>query len=487
MDGRQTTGLDGTPTAETAARPDASLAERLIAEALALKTEDIPGEAMQAAVRRIVDTVGVGLGGALTPVGQATRRVALADPGDGPGVGVWGSGRRARPESALLANATAAHALDYDDSSLEAIMHTGSLVVPMALAVGEETGASGAELLAAVVRGYQLADYLGQLAFKRFQPHGFQATAVLGIFAAALTGGCLRRLPAATLLDALALCGSLSSGLMEFINSGGDSKPLQVGFATRSALLALDVAAAGATGPATVLEGQYGVFRSFARTEVGPDAPSAKPFWTDFAVSRTVTKLYPVCHAIHGPADAWKEIAGQMRRDGLDPAADVESVTCAMGEFGARFVMEPRERKHRPATAHQARFSLPYCLARIALDGDLDVDSFTAEALADPRAASFARRVSYQALSPEQERTIVASLDVATTRGAYRHDVSRAGRAVDSESWDRLSAKFYRAAKHAGTRDQLDRLLASAGALRGENTIQPFVTALAAVGGNPAR
>ena len=448
-----------------------------------MRTEEIPDEAMQAAVYRIIDTVGVGLGGGLTPAGKAARQVALAAPRGGAEAVLWGSGQRVRPEAAVLANATAAHALDYDDSSHEAIMHTGSLVVPMALAIGEETGASGTEVLSAIVRGYQLADYLGQLAYKRFQPHGFQATAVLGIFAAALAGGYLRGLSSRTLLDAFGLCGSLASGVMEFIKSGGDTKPLQVGFATRSALLAIDLASAGATGPATVLEGQYGIYRSYARTEISPDVLTAKPFWADFAISRAATKFYPVCQAIHAPADAWKDIISQMRRDGLDPVTDVDTITCTLGPFGARFVMEPADRKYEPDTAHQARFSLPYCLARIALDGDLDMDSFSAEALRDPRAASFARRVSHKLLTPEEERQIVASLDVVTAHATYRHAVSFADRASGSGSWNRLSEKFFRAAKNAGPPEQLNALLASAETIRRNDSIRPFMTLLAGVGG----
>ena len=249
------------------------LASALAAEVAAVDAADLPAAVSEAAVLRTLDTIAVAAAGVRTPPACATRSLALASATKG--VPVWGSGRRSPGELAVLANATAAHALDYDDANYEAIMHAGALVVPVALAVGEEVAASGPAALAAIVAGYQVGCYLGRQAFRRFQPRGFHSTSVLGIFAGVAAAGVLRKVPEPTLVDAFGICGSMSSGLMEFLVSGGDTKPLQVGWAARSALAALAPAEAGASGPGPGPAGADGEVRTPAGPGAGP--PGRRP------------------------------------------------------------------------------------------------------------------------------------------------------------------------------------------------------------------
>ena len=120
--------------------------------------------------------------------------MALQSP-DAAGTPVWRATRVATGE-ALLANATAAHALDYDDSHFDSIMHLGAIVVPVALAEAERQGSSTRDLLAAVVCGYQVGNSLARVAEGQFQTRGFQPSAILGVLAGVVTAARLRRLPA---------------------------------------------------------------------------------------------------------------------------------------------------------------------------------------------------------------------------------------------------------------------------------------------------
>ncbi|MEU6642596.1 MmgE/PrpD family protein [Saccharomonospora sp. NPDC046836] len=374
---------------------DETLSERLVRAFLTKPAAQLPDTVLRAAVDRVVDTVGVGLAGARTPAAEAVARAALADAGRS-GVPVWGHGVRTPARTAVLVNGTAAHALDFDDSIFGTIMHIGALVVPVALAVGEEVGATGHELLAAVACGYQVADVLGGLAPAQFQPRGFQPSAVLGVFAGVMVAARLRGLDAETTVDAFGLAGSMASGLMEFVVSGGDTKPLQLGWAAQSSLYAVDLAIAGARGPRTVLDGRFGIFQSFVDKTVPPDVT----MWADHAILRVATKPYPVCHGIHDPADLWLDVAQEIRDRGLDPVSDVEHLTCLVSEFTARLTLDPLPVKRRPLSAHHARFSMPYCLARIAIDGELGLRSFRTGLLEDPAAAAFMDKIDYEVVQP---------------------------------------------------------------------------------------
>src|SRR5690606_9255099 len=144
---------------------------------------DIPKAVIERTALCVKDTIGVAIAARTLGVGMAGTRVALAA-GGSPQATVWGAAHAATPEDAALANGMLAHALDFDDTHAAAIMHSSSVIVPAALALGEALKAPGRNILAALVVGYQLAARLGRLAPGPFQDNGFQATSVLGSFAA---------------------------------------------------------------------------------------------------------------------------------------------------------------------------------------------------------------------------------------------------------------------------------------------------------------
>lgn len=454
-----------------------TVAARLVRAMLERPTDSFAAEVLRAGTDRILDTVGVAIAGVGDPAADAVARAALATERGG-SVPVWGRGMRAGARTAVLVNGASAHALDFDDSLFGSIMHAGAVVVPTALAVAAEHPVSGHDLLAAVACGYQVADLLGRQAPGEFQAHGFQPSAVLGVFAGAVTAARLRGIGPDTTLHAVGLAGSLASGLMEFLESGGDGKPLQVGWAAQSALFALDLALAGATGPPTVLEGRYGIFRSFA----GSPLPTDLDPWEDHAILNVATKPYPVCHGIHDPADLWREMAAELRGQGIDPVDDVEELTCVVSGFTARLTLEPIEAKRRPRTSHQARFSLPYCLARIALDGDLDVAGLAPDAVRDPRAARFADRVTYDVneagVAPETKRT---RLRLRTTGGAVVERELQRSRTSRSDLFgpEDLRSKFVGNVAPRTENGTAERGLAAAEALYGSNSATPFLDWLA--------
>lgn len=446
------------------------------------QTDEVPSVVLAEAVDRVADTVGVALGGLATPAGAAAQRTVLGAAertGASRGAVVWGAGRCAPVEMAALANGIAAHALDYDDSDMEAIMHTGAIVVPTALAVGEEVGASGNDVLAAIVAGYEVAHLLGRLSRGRLHPRGFQPTAVLGIFAAAAVVGRLRRFSVDTLVNSFGICSGMGSGLMEFVRTGGDTKPIQVGWASHAAIVASSLAAAGASGPAGGLDGEFGVFQTHGELRPDLDGFAGGDFWRDPVVTRIETKFYPVCHAIHGFADSWKAVRKDLAESGLEPLREVREVHCAVTPVAAQVVLEPLEGKYRPSTAHQARFSLPYCLGEIALHGSLDMKSFRRDHLDDEQAHEFARKVTFEVLEPTGERRGQPTLRVVLSDGrTMSMDVHPSQRPRGTRESAKVREKLHDVAADFGPVEALNALYDAVEDLYESNTTTPLLDAL---------
>jgi 2-methylcitrate dehydratase PrpD len=117
-----------------------------------LALDDVPPPVVRAVKRLLLDHLGCAVGGSRTPLAQAAAGVATADGGSA--ATVIGTRQRAGPGPAAFANAMAANALDYDDTG--ATGHPGATLIPAALALAEAESRSGAELLAAVVAGYEV-------------------------------------------------------------------------------------------------------------------------------------------------------------------------------------------------------------------------------------------------------------------------------------------------------------------------------------------
>ncbi|HEX3241317.1 MAG TPA: MmgE/PrpD family protein [Solirubrobacterales bacterium] len=366
-------------------------AEQLAEWSAGLSFEQIPAEVSDAAKLHILDAVGCGLAAlALDQLGAA-RAVALEMGGE-PEASALGLPRRVGAGPAALANGSMMHALDFDDTHETAIVHSSAVVAATVLAVGEARGCSGAEALAAAVAGYEIGSRIGLANPGEMHRRGFHPTSVCGVFAAAAASARLRGLSAEQTANALGIAGSQASGLMEFLADGSQTKPLHAGWAAFAGITAAALASHGATGPASVLEGRFGLLAS----HLGEFDPAAL---TDGLGSRWETlgiafKPYPSCHASHAVLDA-------VRNAGITAEDAGEIVALVPGAVAVELVLEPAERKRRPATPYDAKFSLPYCIGALLVHGELGIEAFTPAAIADERALAVADRVIYEVVDFE--------------------------------------------------------------------------------------
>lgn len=370
-----------------------SFSERLLELFFEYPADRITESARKAVLLCIEDTLGVSLAASALRVGTAGVTVALEDGGAGEAA-IWGTSSGARAVDACLANGMLAHALDYDDTHPAAIMHASAANIPVALAIGEATGACASDILSAAILGYEISARLGRLGPGPFQDHGFQSTAVLGTFAATFIAARLMKVGPRVAAQAMGVAGSMASGLMAYLADATDVKQMHPGWSAHSGVKAVQLARAGLTGPATVFEGKFGVFRSFAKLDIDPE--SVLSFSGErFEVEEMAPKPYPACLCAHPIVQAVLELRA---RGVLSPERTdaVENIHCEVPEWYVNLIFDPLEQKAAARNAYEGRFSGPYCIARSILDGTLEVQSFSREKLADERIAQIARKVTYQ-------------------------------------------------------------------------------------------
>lgn len=337
---------------------------------------------------RVLDILGI----ALAAAGQDFAPSVLGL------VEAWGSGEctvigtklRASVPMAILANGSLAHGLDYDDTHTAAICHASAVVVPTALALGESLGLDGLTVLTAMVAGYETITRLGMAAPGEFHARGWHATAVCGTFAAALVAGKCLGVSRAQLTAALGVAGSLASGVLEYLEDGSWVKRLHPGWAGHSGALAAGLARGGFTGPATILEGRFGLYRTFLGSVADPGRITAD-LGRRWETLRVAFKPYPCCHYNH----AYMDCAVRLKREhGLTPEL-IREVECLVPAGEVPIVCEPFEFKRRPRTPYDAQFSLPYSVAAALVEEEVGVETYAPERIRDERLLALAARVRY--------------------------------------------------------------------------------------------
>jgi 2-methylcitrate dehydratase PrpD len=355
-----------------------------------LRIADVPDAVIAKAKWVLLDTLGVALASSTMDFGGMALRVA-EKLGGAPASRLIGSSIRVAAPNAVLANGTLAHGLDYDDTLEEAIVHTGCCAGITALAVGEEVGASGQAVLESAIAGTEVMCKVGLVAPGKFHARGFHPTALCSTFGAAAAAGKLYGLSGPQWSDAFGVCGSQSSGIIEYLADGTWTKRLHPGWSAHGGVIATWLAREGFRGPAAVFEGQHGFFRSFA----GPDEydfTSLSELGQAWEIPRLTFKSYPCGSISHPYMDCALNIK---KKYSLVPERVLE-VVCRTAEGPVHRLWEPLADKQRPASSYGAKFSLPYSIAVMLIHGRAGLEEFTDEAIRDPIVLEMAKKVRYQ-------------------------------------------------------------------------------------------
>jgi 2-methylcitrate dehydratase PrpD len=230
-------------------------------------------------------------------------------------------GGRVDAEHAAFVNAALMHARAQDDTHFAAKTHVGSAVVPAALALAEREGATGAEFVAAVAVGCEVAAAVGERLAAATTARGFRASPVFGTLGAAAAGASLRGLDADGAANAIAIASSFSGGLNQTWIDGSSEYRFELGMAARNGVLASQLAEAGFRGAEHWYEGDAGFARAFADDDGRVDDWELGERWRSLDVTY---KPYPVCAITQSPVQVAIDLA---RIHDLAPD-DVAAVRC---------------------------------------------------------------------------------------------------------------------------------------------------------------
>ena len=411
--------------------------------AATLQWSDVPDAVQRRAEVLWVDWFGSVLAGcSARPVASIARFALLQGPAEGPSE-VIGRGASTSPVMAALANAAASHVAEQDDVHNGSVFHPAAVVFPPALAVAQSIGASGAQLMAACVAGYEVGIRVGEF-LGRSHSKVFHTTATAGTLAAAAAVGRLLELTPAQMQHAFGSAGTQSAGLWEFLRTAADSKQLHTAHAAAAGLTAAYLAKDGFTGAQDIFTGPQGMAAGMSS-----DADPAKltdGLGTRWVTAETSFKWHASCRHTHPAADALLQV---MQHNGLQPA-DLAEVTCHVHQ-GAIDVLGPVV---SPATVHQSKFSMGTVLALAARHGHAGLTEFDRDYLA-PETVGLREKVRME-LDAEVDgaypRRWIGKVTVQTTDGRQlqgRVDEPK-GDPGNTLSREEITAKALRLARYGG-------------------------------------
>jgi len=338
----------------------ARVAEFVVKTALA----DCPDAAVAQVRRAALDTLGVMLAGAVEPAAVAVRAVIRAEGGT-PLCTVVGTPLRTAPTWAALANGTAGHAHDFDDTNFVLLGHPSVPLLATALACAEAETTDGASIVLGYLIGFEVSAALGLALNPDHYKRGWHATATIGTLGCAAAACRVLGLDAGQTRHALGLAASLASGLKE--NFGSMTKPFHAGHAARNGVFAAMVAREGLTASDSALEGRQGYAAAFSQTTLAPDAFDALGQRWQVLTSGIAIKPYPSCALTHSAIDA---LLALRARHGLaaDQVAEVS--------VGVNHVVPDVLRHASPTSGLERKFSMQFCAAAALATGRVDLGSF---------------------------------------------------------------------------------------------------------------
>ncbi|MCR4804852.1 MAG: MmgE/PrpD family protein [Clostridia bacterium] len=421
-----------------------------------IRFEDLSAHTVDYAKLCVIDLMGAAIAGSENAVGRIWSDYFAAGSGANGRIPMWRKGfHRADTESAAAYNAACSHLLDVDDVHNTSITHPGTITIPAALAIGEEMGASGRDVIAAIAAGYEAAARIGQA----INPGAYwfwHTTGVCGAYASAAAAGKLLGLSKEQMLQAFGSAGTQAAGLWEFLDDGSMSKSLHTANGTLCGIRSARLAKLGFTGASKILEGKKGFLKA-----LNPEADEA-------AITRGLEKgvyeldnnsfkPYACCRHIHSANYAILQLIDEY---GIK-AGDVDRIVDKTYQVAINTASN-----EAPKTPYAYKFSIQYCLAAALLYGEVSGNVFTPEKTGSPEA-----RALMDSIDVVLDPAIQKGFEEDPARWTHTLEVSlKDGRVLkktvdyplgDSRnpfSWDIAESKFHGLADPVIGRKAADRL-----------------------------
>ncbi len=358
-----------------------SLAVRLAEFATAVSPGDIPDVAFERAKMSLASTVASAAMGFAIPSARIIRELDLRA-GGAPDSTVWFDGTRLPPAAAARVNAVASDAAASDDSDMRSIAHIGTIVSTISMALGQQLKAGGADILAAMVVGYEIAGRIDEALTPGRMQRGFHGS-VSTVFGGTVAAGRLLELTPLQMAHAVALAAT-SIGGMAISADTSCGREYHAGASAAAAVQAAFAAREGFTGELSVLEHPRGFLSAMggqALDGIDRDLGMSWDIVTDMAI-----KLMPGAHPFHATAEAASDAA---RTGKVDPN-DIKEVFISSSVQWTKFKGEPH-----PRNLVDAAHSLYYFVAASIVDGRFSWQHMDESKMAEPAIAALQEKIVF--------------------------------------------------------------------------------------------
>ncbi|MEI7549727.1 MAG: MmgE/PrpD family protein [Actinomycetes bacterium] len=370
----------------------------------ALSLETLPDDVRTVAISHLYDGFGDALGALYSRTKVPATAVAEIYASKGGESPLLGRGSRVSAPFAALSFGALIHHLDFDDTHAGGLVHATSVSLPAAIAIGASVDASWDDIVTAATIGLETVTRIAMGSSHGFHARGIHATHACGTVAAALVAAKLLGLSREETINSIGIAGSASGGLLEFLNTGSSTKQLHPGTASRYGVIAALLAGAGGTGPESAIEGRYGIYATLSAREVELDLVTSD-LGSRWEATQITIKPYPACQLSHVSLDA---VASIMVGYGAMAAGDIEKIEVWVHPDSSAIVCEPIEEKLTPRTPYDAKFSLPWSIAALIIDGAITVETYSIESIHRPEVAALAQKVAIN-LTPAEGAAADAS------------------------------------------------------------------------------
>jgi 2-methylcitrate dehydratase PrpD len=460
----------------------AEAATEQLAEFVAGTSVDaFPADLVAAAVRPVVDSIGVMFAGQTADAGATILKYGPRVVSSGPGASrVVGSSLVVPAETAALMNGTLGHSLDFDDE-MSGVGHPSNLVLATILAMPGGSTLTGKRLLEAYVTGHEVAAKFGKAIGRPHNKKGWHTTVTAGTFGCVAAAGKLAGLDAGQLRVAFGIAASMAAGLQR--NFGTMTKPLHSGLAARNGVLAVELAQLGWTAATDVLDRPKGFLDVYGLGAARPEILDQLGAPFSLVGKGPTLKKYPCCFETHRAIDAILELQAK-----YDFQADqVEEIICTAPTDGLGPLLY-----RVPENDLQARFSMEYNIAAAFIDRHVDLATFSDEAIHRPDILALIDKISKSEdprCRPEDPENLYGSAGtggfveiVIRARGAEPVMV-QVHEAVGSPekplTWEEIEAKFLGCVRAGGVEEAAGaRLFARLRQLPDEQDVHALLTSV---------
>ena len=341
----------------------ASLARQMARSVLALDLRDFGSDVVAKAKLCLLDFLSCAFEAGQHP--WSRQAVAIAQAGGG--ATIIGTSQLSSPADAAFANAVMGHGLVREDMHAASISHHGVVIWPVLLALSEQAPLHGAKLLAAAVIGYETGARLGRALLTSDLARLYRPTGLVAPPGAALAGSLALGLSEDQATSAIAIAANTSSGLNEWPHAGGSDMYFHPGFAASNAIKAVGLAAAGAFGSETILEGEAGLFAAYRR-QAAPDSLALFPNG-ECEILAVYNKPVPACNFAQTAAQAALRAAHE-----LASTEEIERIVIRAPDAAVRYPGCDSLGPYRNPL--QAKMSIPFSVAATLARGEIEEDNY---------------------------------------------------------------------------------------------------------------